>query len=120
MQSSRLCVQRYKEKLKNKKIEELKFYIRRNILILIKKDWLHLSAQPILLLILDVSHRARSRSTMLKCDLALFSLNRGLHFSLFTSHFSLLTTIPSLTLFWPWTMMTSPLVSPVSMTTPLL
>ena len=27
---------------------------------------------------IDVSHRARSRSTMLKCDLALFSLNRGL------------------------------------------
>ena len=26
----------------------------------------------------DVSHRARSRSTMLKYDLALFSLNRGL------------------------------------------
>ena len=34
----------------------------------------------LILFIFDVSHRARSRSTMLKCDLALFSLNRGLHF----------------------------------------
>jgi len=40
---------------------------------------------------IDVSHRARSRSTMHKCDLALFSLTRGLHYSLFTIHYSLFT-----------------------------